>query len=65
MLSVARQKWATGDQMGAMELQEEWASEHPDDLAASMALVKSYVQQNDVESAMSIPLKALSKRIFY
>ena len=52
MLSVARQKWAMDDKMAAIELQQEWTAEHPDDLLASLALATTYLQDDQVEQAI-------------
>jgi tetratricopeptide (TPR) repeat protein len=61
MLSVARQEWAMGDQAAALELQEQWAEEHPDDLTASLALAGTYSQQDQVELAIAEYQQALKK----
>ncbi len=61
MLSVARQKWATGDQMAALELQEQWTVEHPDDLVAPLALAGAYLQQDQVQRAIAQFQRVLEK----
>jgi tetratricopeptide (TPR) repeat protein len=61
MLSVARQKWVMGEQAEALELQEQWAEEHPDDLAATLALADAYSQQDQVEPAMAQYQRVLEK----
>jgi Flp pilus assembly protein TadD len=61
MLSVARQKWSMGEQAAAVVLQEQWAEEHPDDLAAKLALAGSYGQQDQVELAIAQYQRVLQK----
>jgi len=61
MLSIARQKWAMGDKMAALELQEEWTAAHPDDLTASLALAGTYQQQDQVEQAIVQYKQVLAK----
>ena len=61
MLSVARQKWAMGEQAAALELQEEWAEVHPDDVAATLALAGAYSQQDEVEPAIAEYQRVLEK----
>jgi putative PEP-CTERM system TPR-repeat lipoprotein len=61
MLSVARQKWAMGERAEALELQEQWAEEHPDDLTATLALAGTYSQQDQVEPAIAEYQQALEK----
>jgi Flp pilus assembly protein TadD len=52
MLTVARQKWVMGDQVGAVELQEQWVDQYPDDLIASMALATVYSQEDQIDKAV-------------
>ena len=61
MLSVALQKWVMGDQMAALELQEQWNTEHPDDLTAGLALADSYIQQDQFERAIDQYQQVLEK----
>jgi putative PEP-CTERM system TPR-repeat lipoprotein len=62
MLSVARQQWATGEETAALELQEEWVAEHPDDLAAAMALAATNIRQGQVDRAMEQYQRILGKQ---
>jgi len=52
MLSVARQKWTMGDHAGALALQEQWTAEHPDDLAATLALASAYSREDQIDTAI-------------
>ena len=62
MLSLARQKWVTGDRQSALEVQEEWLKDHPDDLVASLALAGAYVNQpGDENKAITEYEKVLNK----
>jgi len=61
MLSVVRQKWAMGDQMGALELQEQWSEEHPEDLVAGLALAGTYVQGGQINKAITQYTQMLEK----
>jgi tetratricopeptide (TPR) repeat protein len=61
MLLVARQKWAMGEQAAALELQEQWAEEHPDDLTSALSLAKAYSQQDKIDSAIAEYQRVLAK----
>ena len=61
MLSIARQKWTMGDQAGALELQEQWTAEHPDDQAATLALANAYSQQDQIDQAITRYQQVLEK----
>ncbi len=61
MLSVVRQKWAVGDMMGALELQEQWSEEHPEDLVAALALAASYAQEGQINKAIIQYQQVLAK----
>jgi Tfp pilus assembly protein PilF len=50
-----------GDQAAALELQEQWAEEHPDDLTATLALAVTYSQQDQVEPAIAQYQRVLAK----
>jgi Tfp pilus assembly protein PilF len=61
MLSIARQKWAMDKKAEALDLQEQWVIEHPDDLTAALALAGAYSQQDKVEPAIAQYQKVLEK----
>jgi putative PEP-CTERM system TPR-repeat lipoprotein len=61
MLSVARQRWAMGDQAAALELQEQWVEGNPDDMKATLALASTYSQQDRVEPAIAQYQRVLEK----
>jgi tetratricopeptide (TPR) repeat protein len=61
MLAVARQELAMGNQMASLELQKQWMTEHPDDLVASMALADAYINQNQVERAITLYQRVLEQ----
>jgi Tfp pilus assembly protein PilF len=50
-----------GDQAAALELQEQWVEERPDDLTATLALAGAYSQQDQVEAAIAEYQRVLKK----
>lgn len=61
MLLLARQKWAMGDRAGSLQLQEQWGSEHPDDIPARLALADVYILENRINDAIKQFQLVLSK----
>ncbi len=54
MLSLARQKWAAGDSVGSVEIQEEWVKNNPGDFLSSLALAGAYAQGGEFDKAIAL-----------
>lgn len=61
MLSLARQKRMMGDHEGAIQLQEKWNSEHPEDIRAHLVLGNIYLTQKSVSPALEQYIQVLEK----
>lgn len=52
LLILTRQRWGMGDREGAIRLQEQWIREHPNEVAAQLALADMYILENRVDEAV-------------
>jgi len=53
MLSVARQKWFTGDPEEALNVQEAWIKDNPSDVMAMLALAETYMGRAEPGKAIT------------
>lgn len=53
MLALARQRWASGEQLASIALMEKWVTENPDDRSALLALASAYSKSDDRNRAVA------------